>query len=660
MAKKKKKGASGKGKKSGTGKKKRSLSVRLLKWAVILSLWAGIFAIVTLAWFAKDLPDITRAAKFDRRPSITILANDGSVIARYGETKGRSVTISELPTNLINAVIATEDRRFYSHPGIDLLGISRAMLINLSKGHLVQGGSTITQQLAKNLFLNYDRTLKRKIQEAMLAVWLEWHLSKDQILAAYLNRVYLGSGIYGVDAASEIYFGKSVSEINLRESAILAGLLKAPSRYSPLANPDLALERSDVVLEAMADAGYITQEEAKKVPRTLRKPPGGGSVSKDAGYFADWVLNSLDELIGTPDMDLVVETTLDPQIQKKAEESLVSQLKNNGEKLSVSQGAALVMRPDGAILCMIGGRDRRESEFNRATQALRPPGSSFKPLVYVTALEKGWRSDSMILDAPITEGKYRPDNFGGKYYGEVTLQEALTHSMNTAAVRLMKNIGVSSVINTARQMGITANLEPDLSLSLGSSGISMLEMTAAYASLANGGYGVTPYAVIRIKDSNNTVVYEKIHFTPKRILEGPAVKSITRMMERVIEQGTGQRARLPFPASGKTGTSQDYRDAWFIGFTSEMVTAVWLGNDDNSPMKKVTGGSTPAEIWKTIMASGRGKYKPVVYANNWEPANGNNENSQGFSGMLSRILNSDVPKFKPKDRDPKNFSNLND
>ena len=652
MSKKKKK----KGSSSKKSKKKRSLSVRLFKWLVILALWGGIFAVFVLGWFAKDLPDITRAAKFDRRPSITILAADGSIVARYGETKGRSVTVSDVPSDLIHAVLATEDRRFYSHPGIDILGVSRAMMINIGKGRLVQGGSTITQQLAKNLFLSYDRTLKRKVQEAMLAVWLEWHLTKDQILSAYLNRVYLGSGIYGVDAASEIYFGKSVKDINLRESAVLAGLLKAPSKYSPLANMDLALERSDVVLAAMADAGYLTSEEVKKVPRTLKKPPGGASVSKEAGYFADWVLNGLDELIGTPDMDLVVETTLDPKLQKQAEETLLARLKADGETLSISQGAVLVMRPDGAVLSMIGGKDRTDSEFNRATQSLRPPGSSFKPLVYVTALEKGWRPDSLILDAPITEGKYRPDNFGGEYFGEVTLENALTRSMNTAAVRLMKEVGVSAVINTARQMGITADLAPDLSLSLGSSGISMLEMTASYASLANNGFGVTPYAVLKIKDSSGAVVYEKKQPPPQKILEGYAVKSLRHMMENVVEHGTGQRGNLPFPASGKTGTSQDYRDAWFIGFTDEMVTAVWLGNDDNSPMKKVTGGGPPADIWKAVMNAGHGKYKPIVYANNSVQSD-----DEGFGGMIGRLLKSDSPpKLKPKNRDARDFSHLND
>lgn len=661
MAKKKKGGAAAsKGKKSKKRSKKRSLSVRMFKWLVVLGLWAGIIGVFVLGWFAVDLPDIAQASKFERRPSITILASDGSQIARYGETKGETVAISDLPTNLINAVLATEDRRFYEHPGIDAFGIARAVMVNASKGRLVQGGSTITQQLAKNLFLSYDRTLKRKVQEAMLAVWLEWHLTKDEILSAYLNRVYLGSGLYGVDAAAEIYFGKDVENLSLRECAIIAGLLKAPSRYSPLANPELALERSDVVLSAMVDAGYIAEHEAKESPRTLPKPAGKSAVSKEAGYFADWVLGNLDDLIGTPGMDLVVETALSPKIQSKAEESLAVQLKEKGAKLSASQGAVLVMRPDGAIVAMVGGKDRTGSEFNRATQALRPPGSSFKPIVYLTALEQGWKPGSTILDAPITQGKYRPGNFSDKYYGETSLEQALAFSMNTAAVRLMKEVGVASVINNARQMGITSKLEPDLSLALGSSGVSMLDMTTAYATLANGGFGVTPYAIEQIKDTQGRVLYKRKPQAPVAVINGRAARDVARMMERVLIDGTAQRARLPFDASAKTGTSQDYRDAWFIGFTNEMVVAVWVGNDDNSPMDKTTGAGLPADVWRDVMLTGRGKFSPISYSGTGSVSD-NHADGDGFSGMLGRLLKSEGDgKLKPKERDARDFSHLND
>ena len=653
-----KKGGHGKPKASKSAKKakkkKRSLLVRLIRLALILFLWAAIIGAFILAWFAQDLPDIAKASRFEHRHSITVLASDGSVISRYGEKKGKAVMISDLPSDLIYAVLATEDRRFYSHPGIDIIGIFRAIAINISKGRLVQGGSTITQQLAKNLFLSHERTIKRKIQEAMLALWLEWHLSKDEILSAYLNRVYLGSGVYGVDAASKLYFGKKIQDINLREAAVLAGLLKAPSRYSPLSNPDLALDRSDVVLEAMVDAGYITKSDIEKTGRTLPKPLAARAKSKNIKYFSDWVLNGLDDLVGTPDMDLTIETTLDPKLQESAERALLKRLNSVGKSRNISQGAVLVMRPDGAVLAMIGGKNYSQSQFNRATQAFRPPGSAFKPIVYVTALEKGWRPDSKILDAPLTQGEYRPKNFAGKYfYGKVTLEEALAKSMNTATVRLMQEIGVASVIHTAKEMGIYSRLEPDLSLALGSSGVSMLEMATAYSTFANGGFSAFPYAITQIKNSDGRVIYnKKPNIRRRQVLSRSSVIDIGRMMQKVIDNGTGKQARLPFPASGKTGTSQDYRDAWFIGYTPEMVAAVWLGNDDNSPMKKVTGGSFPARIWRDVMLSGRNKYKPLNFSNMVKE-------KTGFSGLLGRILSENPSGYRKKDRPKNDYSHLN-
>lgn len=666
---------SSKGKKSGTKNKKsakRSLSLRLLKWCFVLGLWGLIFLTVILAWFAKDLPDITKAASFDRRPSITVLASDGSVIARYGETKGKSVAVAELPPDLIHAVIATEDRRFYSHPGIDILGITRAMIINIYQGHFVQGGSTISQQLAKNLFLSHERTMKRKIQEALLALWLETQLTKDEILSAYLNRVYLGAGLYGMDAASRVYFNKSVKDVNLREASILAGLLKAPSRYSPSSNPKLALERSDVVLDVMVDAGYINEEQAKNAKKqkleSLSNQPSGAHAEK---YFADWVLEGLDDLVGTPDMDLVVKTTLNPSLQHLSEQALTTKLSAEGKDLKISQGAILVMRPDGAVLAMVGGKNYDESQFNRTTQSLRPPGSSFKPVVYLSALEAGWDPEDNILDAPIIEGKYRPENFGKKYYGNVTLSEALAQSMNTATIRLAQNIGISSVISTAKDMGIIAKLEPDLSLALGSSGVSMLEMATAYATLANGGYSVFPYAISSIEETGGRTLYNKKEITAYRNIHNPrAVQNLSKMMRGVIDHGTGTKARLPFPASGKTGTSQNSRDAWFIGFTPEIVTAVWLGNDDNSPMKDVTGGNLPALIWHEIMLASRGKYKQLTFPSasflddtlfeqqHPQPIQSENEEKSSFSGMLGKLLSEGNNKTgKKKSGD---FSNLND
>lgn len=620
------------GKKTGTRKsKKTSLLGRVFKWILVLGIWASIGVAGLIAWYAQELPDITKQASFEYKTAITVKAVDGTVIARYGEIKGENLSREDLPKNLIYAVLATEDRRFYSHFGIDLIGLSRAMYVNARAGRLVQGGSTITQQLAKNLFLSRERTIKRKIQEAMLALWLEHTLTKDEILSAYLNRVYLGSGTYGVDAAARLYFEKPVSEITLREAAMLAGLLKAPSRYSPLNNPGLAKQRADTVLSAMVDAGYITEAEAHSVtklpPHPNRKPTGAAAVR----YYTDWVVDGLEDLIGTPEEDIIVYTTLVPDVQERAEESLTAVIRENGEEKKITQGAALVMRPDGAVLAMVGGRDYGISQFNRAVQARRQPGSSFKPIVYLTALEHGWRPDDMLLDEPITEGKYRPENFGGKYYGEVTLTEALTLSLNTISYQLIKAVGPDAVIETARRLGIYSPLDRDLSLGLGSSGISMLEMGTAYSTLANGGMAVYPYAITKITSKDGELYYQRpAAKSTRRVINPYQVDALTGMMRSVIENGTGQGANPGFPAAGKTGTSQDSRDAWFAGFTNEIVSIVWLGNDDNSPMKAVTGGSFPAQIWRQIMTGTRGRYAPINPSDFADSAR--------FNAFLNRLL----------------------
>lgn len=594
-------------KKAGKKKKKAAESPRfsltpsgLLKWATVAGIWAVIALSIVVGWYASELPKVLESADFERRAAITVKAADGTVLKRYGDLVGVSVTVGDLPPHLINAVLATEDRRFYKHHGIDPVGIARAMFINARAGRFVQGGSTITQQLAKNLFLSHERTLKRKIQEALLALWLEQRLDKDQILGAYLNRVYLGSGAYGVDAASHVYFNKPARDVNLREAAILAGLLKAPSRYAPDSNPGLAAQRAKVVLGAMREAGYITEDEWKKetlnTPAPQRKPTESGGVY----YFTDWIASELHDLIGTPDRDLTVETTLDPAIQKQAEEILSRYLRENGEEKHVAQGAVMVMTLDGAIVAMVGGRDHQASKFNRATQAMRAPGSAFKPVVFLTALQQGWKPRDLIDDSPITQGKYRPSNFGNENHGEVPLENALALSMNAATVRLAQQVGIGPVINTARALGIRAKLSRDLSLSLGSSGVPMIEMIGAYGVVANGGNRADPFGVMEIRDENGNYLYRRMALS-KQIFAPYLMRDLENMMRGVVEYGTGRGAALPFPAAGKTGTSQDHRDAWFIGFTDTYVAAVWLGNDDNSPMKAVTGGSLPARIWRDVM-----------------------------------------------------------
>ncbi len=611
-------------------KQQHSLLRWLFKWVFVIGLWTAIGLTILVAWYASELPGITKQVKFEHKTSITLKAGDGSLITRYGETRGQSVAVEELPPHLIYAVLSIEDRRFYQHFGIDLLGLTRAMLTNARRGRFVQGGSTITQQLAKNLFLSRERTIKRKIQEAILALWLERELTKDEILSAYLNRVYLGSGTYGVEAASQRYFNKPVTKINLREAALLAGLLKAPSRYSPLRNPGLSKQRTDIVLNAMVRAGYITEAAAGSLtalpPGPAQKPTGANAMR----YYTDWVVDGINDLIGTPPDDLIVETTLNPKIQKSAEQALARILLNHGETSAISQGAVVVMRPNGAVVAMVGGRDYAVSQFNRATQAKRPPGSAFKPILYLTALEKGWEDDDHILDAPIKKGKYRPKNFGEKYLGEVTLERALSKSLNTAAVRLMKDVGRRPVIDTARRLGIYSPMQPDLSLALGSSGLSPLELSTAYAVIANGGLAVYPYAITKITDANGELYYQRpARRTTRRVVEKRHTRDLTSMMNTVIQEGTGRRARLNFKAAGKTGTSQDSRDAWFSGFTDEIVTTVWLGNDDNAPMQNVTGGHYPAEIWRNVMNASHNQYTPI---------SSRDFQTSKFGNLLSRII----------------------
>ncbi|MGQ0527591.1 MAG: transglycosylase domain-containing protein [Alphaproteobacteria bacterium] len=619
----------------------------LLKWTFILGLWIVIIGGCVLAWYAQELPAIAKNANFQRKMSITVKARDGSVVARYGETQGRALSREDLPDHLVEAVLSIEDRRFYYHPGLDPLGLVRAIFVNTKEGKYVQGGSTITQQLAKNLFLSQERTFKRKIQEAMLAVWLEYELSKDEIIAAYLNRVYMGSGTYGVDAAARLYYHKDVKDLDLRESATLAGLLKAPSRYSPLNNPTLSRQRADLVISAMRDAGYLTEAEEKSLNTKLPTPPSKAKNAGSARYYADWVVDGLEDLIGTPQEDIIVETTFDPPIQKVAEESLIKNILENGKEKKITQGAVIVMRPDGAVLSMVGGVDYNISQFNRATQAKRQPGSSFKPIVYLAALERGWKPYDLVIDQPFTVGKYRPQNFGNKYYGEVPLDTALAFSLNTVAVQIAKIIGPDAIVDMGRRLGIITPLQPDLSLALGSNSLSMLEMATVNATLANGGASAFPYAIQKIISEKGTLYYERSDVKKSRqVVDSYYVNELSVMMQGVLERGTGQAARQPYPASGKTGTSQDSRDAWFNGFTAELVTCVWMGNDDNSPMAGVTGGSYPARVWRDVMSASRGRYVAVRHLGT------SYRSPEGFGDLMTRILGEEEPAHQESYEQP--------
>ncbi len=603
------------------------------KWGLVAGLWMLIIVGGIVLWYAQELPDITKEMVFERRPTIIIRASNGEVVDRYGDIKGKIVDVKDLPPHVVNAVMAIEDRRFYNHFGMDLKGFSRALLVNVSHGGFVQGGSTITQQLAKNLFLSRERTLKRKIQELILSFQLEHELTKDEILSAYLNRVYLGSGAYGIDGAARVYFNKSANELDIREAATIAGLLKAPSRYSPSNNPELSTQRTKVVLQAMVDTGYITQEELDSYktipPAPRRKPSSGNSVR----YFTDYIVSQLDDLVGPFDSDITVETTLSQATQKEMEESITKAILEYGPKNDVEQAAGIFMRLDGAVVAMMGGKDYQKSEFNRTTEAFRQPGSSFKPIVYLTALENGFNMNSLVVDEPLTTGRYRPRNFGGQYMGEVTLMIALTNSLNTVAVQLMRAVGPDKVIDMARRLGITADLEPNLSTALGSSGVPMIQMVTAYTTLGRAGSAVDPYSIKKILSKEGEVLYER---TPPQTLRNVvAVRNVAQlnaMMRSVVLNGTGRGAILPYPSAGKTGTSQDYRDAWFIGFTNKYAGAIWFGNDDNSPTKRLTGGSAPARVWKEVML--RAQIQGGKSYSSFIPVDGG-----AFDDLLNSILN---------------------
>lgn len=615
-----------------------SLLGRLFKWMVVLAIWGVIIVGIVVAWYARELPSIIRKPQDERKASITVLANDGSVIGRYGDIKGNTLTVKDLPPHLIDAILSIEDRRFYFHYGIDPIGLIRAVVVNSMHGDVKQGGSTITQQLAKNLFLSQEKTYKRKIQEALLAVWLEHELTKDEILSAYLNRVYMGAGTYGVDAASHVYFNKSAKNINLGESATLAGLLRAPSRYSPLANPKESRKRANVVLAAMVDNGKITEKEAKSAFKSSPKndkPTSDGSSSR---YFADWVVDNLDDLIGQPEEDIVVKTTLDPEVQSAASGVIKKNIEAS-EKLRITQGASIVLRPDGSIVAMVGGYDYQKSQYNRAGQGMRQPGSSFKPLVYLAAIEAGMTAYSPVIDEPIYEGKYHPQNFGNKYYGQVTMTDALTMSMNSVAVRLAQYVGMDHVISVARRMGITANLEPNLALSLGSSEVPMLEMAQAYATIASGGFAVKAFGITEVREEKTKKVLYK-HETEEapRVFRSGDIEQLTGMMQSVVRYGTGQGAAGPFFAAGKTGTTQDHRDAWFDGFTNDYTAVVWYGNDDNKSMKSVTGGSISARSWRDIISAAKADPTPAPYT-----LVRSSDVSEDFANMLSGLTSADMP-----------------
>ena len=464
-----------------------------------------------------------------------------------------------------------------------------------------QGASTITQQLAKNLFLTQERTVSRKLQEMVLAFWLEHRFSKAQILELYLNRVYFGSGAYGVEGAAQRYFGKSARQLTLAEAALLAGLVQSPSRLAPTRNPDGAERRARVVLTDMAQQKLAGEDAARFAlahPARAVKPAGANSVN----YVADWIMDAVDDLVGRFDQDIVVETSIDPALQGAAERALAEALAQKGEKLGIGEGAVVAMTPDGVVRALVGGKSYADSQFNRAIAAKRQPGSAFKPFVYLTALEHGLTPDTVREDAPIAVKGWKPENYEHEYMGPVTLTQALANSLNTVSVRLTLEFGPAAVIRTAYRLGINSMLEPNASIALGTSEVSVLELVTAYATFANGGFAISPHVVERVRGTDGKTLYARSTQNLGRIVDPRYVAMMNAMMHETLANGTARKADLPgWPAAGKTGTSQDFRDAWFIGYTAHLVAGVWLGNDDNTPTRKATGGGLPVEIWSRFM-----------------------------------------------------------
>ncbi|MBR1090591.1 penicillin-binding protein 1A [Bradyrhizobium manausense] len=615
--------------KSSGGKRRSRSSIsaglgRLVYWGAVLSLWGVIAVIGVVIWVGAHLPPIQSLEIPKRPPTIQIVGMDGSLLAQRGEMAGANVALKDLPPYLPKAFIAIEDRRFYSHFGIDPVGILRALVTNLLHRGVSQGGSTLTQQLAKNLFLTQERTLARKLQEAELAIWLERKHSKNEILELYLNRVYFGSGAYGVEAAAQKYFGKPAKNVTIAEAAMLAGLVKSPSRLAPNRNPEGAEQRAQIVLAAMADAKFITDAQAQASighPSYNVKPVGAGTVN----YVADWIGEVLDDLVGQIDDSIKVETTIDPKLQAVAESAIIDELAAKSVKFNVSQGALVAMTPDGAVRAMVGGRNYSESQYNRAVTAKRQPGSSFKPFVYLTAMEQGLTPDTIRQDAPIEVKGWKPENYTHEYFGPVTLTQALAMSLNTVAIRLGLEVGPKNVVRTAHRLGISSKLEPNASIALGTSEVSVVELVGAYAPFANGGFAAVPHVVTRIRTLDGKLLYMRQPEEHNQVIEPRYVGMMNTMMKETLISGTAKKAEIPgWQAAGKTGTSQDYRDAWFIGYTSNLVTGVWLGNDDNSPTRKTTGGGLPVEVWTRFMRAAHEGVQVAALPNlqsNWGPSN---------------------------------------
>ncbi|MBP9173397.1 MAG: PBP1A family penicillin-binding protein [Rhizobiales bacterium] len=586
-----------------------------LGWLFSFAFKSAVLGCIALAamfgyvWFSLSQKGLLQIPEL--QPGIMLLAEDGTVLSEQGSFFGDQVRVSELPDYVPNALIAIEDHRFRSHFGVDPLSLVRAAYENFTAGRVVQGGSTITQQLAKNLFLKPERTYSRKAQELVLALWLETKFSKDDILQLYLNRVYYGSGATGIEKAAQVFYHKSAVDLNLTEAATLAGVLKAPTNYNPITRPDASAERAGLVIDAMVDAGFISQGEADQAINAPATVVASDYVPATQ-YVVDWVNEQLPLLVKNYDQSIIVETTIDPQLQLLAERSLRTHLNEEGRKLRVSQGAMVVMDTFGAVKAMVGGKSYKRSQYNRATKAMRQPGSTFKPFVFLAAMEKGYTPESVAIDQPIRIGSWQPENYNNKYLGRVTLRTAMANSLNSVAAQLANDVGPRNVVAVAHRLGITSHLGTDASIALGTSEVTLLELTSAFTPFANGGYSVVPFSVRRIVTRDGQIIYERSGDGLGQAMSNRNLGSMNSMMRAVVNEGTAKKAQIPdFDIAGKTGTSQDYRDAWFVGYSSYLVGGVWLGNDDNSPTRTVTGGSMPAAIWKDVMQVAHANLSPA-------------------------------------------------
>jgi penicillin-binding protein 1A len=637
----------GRGRGEKASRPRRTPLQALIYWTLVLGVWGVIFLVAFFAMFAVDLPDTSKLYEVKRQPSVSYLDRSGALLAVRGSQYAPPVDLDRLPPYVPKAFIAIEDRWYYWHFGFNPWGIARSGLYNLQhhgQGGPLRGGSTITQQLARNLFLTPSQNYRRKAQELILAMWLEAKFSKKQILELYLNRVYFGAGAYGIEAASQRYFGKPASQLTLGESALLAGIMKGPSRYSPVSSTDRAARRATIVLNEMEEAHFISASERDAAIRTkVRVNPV--LANQRAQYFTDWVDDQVRALVGEPTEDLVVETTLDLPLQAAAEQSIqrgVAAAKGQG----VEQGALVSIDGEGRIRAYVGGVNYLQSQFDRATMARRQAGSAFKPFVYLTAMEAGRTPDTPVVDEPIKIGNWEPRNYTGEYLGPITLRTALAQSVNTVAARLANEVGTANVAATARRLGITSPIQLDPSMALGAVEVSPLEMAQAYAPFANGGYFAKGYAIERVRTATGRVLYDHNVDRPQRasVIGQPALAEMVTMMRGVIAGGTGGRANVPgYDLAGKTGTTSDYRDAWFVGYTGGFVTAVWVGKDDNKPMRKVTGGAAPAMIWKDYMTAALPRLKV-------QPIPGGVMPEAPEQGPIDQILNG-VSDFFHGDRD---------